>query len=197
MKTIKINPKKYTKKEVDLIVDALNRGEVLVLPTDTVYGLVARSDQKKAVRNIFRIKNRPLDKPLPVFISNIEMAKKIAVVSSDDEKTLKKSWPGKVTFVMKRNDAYKKNIYGLVDNTIALRIPKYKLLNDILEKIGAPLSQTSANISGNPASDNIDQIISDFEKEKIKPDLIIDSGEIEKSRSSRIIDLTSGKVLRN
>lgn len=177
--------------DVDQIVLALKKGETVVCPTDTVYGIIADAGNKEAVENIFRIKKRSKEKILPVFVKDIETAKALAEIGQ--EKVLKKHWPGKYTFILNlknKSQKFSKLIIGK-NNTIGIRIPKYKLLNEILEKIDRPLAQTSANISGEPATTKISEVIKYFENEKFRPDLIIDAGDLPKSKPSRIIDLTS------
>jgi len=170
----------------------IKNGKVLVCPTDTVYGLVADATNKKAVERLFRIKKRDAKKPLPIFIKDIKRAKKFAFIDKEKEKFLKKVWPGKVTVILKRK---KEKVYGVDEKTIALRIPKYKFLNNLLEKLNKPLTGTSANISGKPASTKIKEVLDQFEEffitKGIIPDLIIDAGNLPKNRPSVIIDLTS------
>lgn len=74
--------------------------------------------------------------------------------------------------------------------TIGIRIPDYKLLNILLLKVKFPLTGTSANISGTPASGNIRKILSQFKNKKHKPDLVIDDGNLPKSKPSTVLDLT-------
>ena len=164
------------------IITALKNGAVLVCPTDTVYGLACDALNEKAVEKIYKIKKRPKNKPLSVFVKDLKMAKEIAEIGEKQEKILKKYWPGKFTFVLN-----KKNKKG----TIALRIPKYKFLNDLLKKINNPLAQTSANISGQLPLIKISDIISQFGKLDI---LAIDAGDLKKSKPSKIIYLTSNKI---
>ena len=95
-------------------------------------------------------------------------------------------------------------LYGIDKETIALRIPDYKLVNDLLKKLNKPLIGTSANISGKPASGDIKDILNQFTlrrgsgQEKFQPDLIIDVGNLPKSKSSKVMDLTvfPPKILR-
>ncbi len=177
----------------------LKNGGVVICPTDTVYGFLADATNKKAVEKIYKIKRRPKLKPLPVFVSNVTMAKELAEINEQQTKTARKFWPGKFTFILK----VQKNIdlgglSSLVegrDGTIALRIPKYKFLNSLLKKINRPLAQTSVNISNNPSLTNIEDIINQFGKNKLV-DLIIDGGNLKKSQPSKIIDLTSKHLTR-
>ncbi|MDP2741720.1 MAG: L-threonylcarbamoyladenylate synthase [bacterium] len=180
------------KNELDKAIEIIKGGGVIVCPTDTVYGFIADATNKKAVEEIYKIKKRARSKPLPVFIRDIKMAWDIADISKDQEKVLKKYWPGKYTFILKIKKVIK--LYGQDKKTIALRIPKYKFLNTLLKKINKPLAQTSVNISGEPELKKIKEIIEKFENSKNKPDLIINGGDLLKSKPSKIIDLTKNKI---
>lgn len=174
-------------------VTVIKAGGVVIFPTDTVYGFLADADNKKAVKKIYKIKKRQSKKPLPVFVKDLKMAKTLAEISKKQEKIIKKYWPGKYTLVLK---AKIKNPKLVKDGKIALRIPKYKPLNDLLKKAGIPLAQTSANISGKPALNKAADIKETFEKQKYKPDLIINAGNLPKRKPSAIIDLTGEKLTR-
>lgn len=202
----------------------LKIGKVIICPTDTVYGLVASATNKKAVKRVFEIKKREKGKPIPIFVKNIKMAKKLALVEKEQEKFLKKVWPGKVTVVLKR----KKNcglpaiLFG-GKKTIGLRIPNYRLINGLLKKLNKPLTGTSANISGKSASTKIKEVLKQFEDEgyefceinshgpiriaeaRVKRGrrrairmLIINAGNLPLNRPSKVIDLTPKrpKILR-
>lgn len=159
-------------------------GGVVIFPTDTVYGFLALLKNKKATNKIYKIKNRPKIKPLAVFVKDLKMAGGLAEISSAQEKVLKKKWPGKYTFIL--NAARGKK-------TIALRIPKYKPLNDLLKKIDKPLAQTSVNISGKPELNKIKDIKEKFGKSGV---LIFDAGNLPKRRPSAIIDLTKHEITK-
>src|SRR3989338_11375193 len=121
-------------------VSVLKSGGVVICPTDTVYGFLADASNKKAVEKIYKIKKRPKSKPLSVFVKDIKMAKEIAIIDEKQEKRLKKYWPGKYTFILKRkytlnSTAVEFRVYGVKKDTIALRIPKCRFLNDILKKV--------------------------------------------------------------
>jgi len=184
------------KNEFDNAIKIIKKGGVIICPTDTVYGFIADATNRKAVEKIYKIKKRQSEKPLPVFVRDIKMARELADISKDQEKVLKKYWPGKYTFILKIKKIIK--LYGQDKKTIALRIPKYKFLNNLLKKINKPLAQTSVNISGERELKKIKEIIVKFENNKNKPDLIINSGNLSKSKPSKIIDLTGigKKVLR-
>jgi L-threonylcarbamoyladenylate synthase len=188
------------KNKADIINSAaglLKKGGVVVFPTDTVYGLIADATNKKATEKVFKIKKRDKNKPLPIFVKDIEMAKEFAIIKKEHEKFLKKVWPGKVTAVLIKKR--QKNIYGLDNKTIAIRIPKHNVISKLLSALGRPLTGTSANISGKPASGKVKDVIRQFKNEKAQPDLTIDAGNLPENKPSQIIDLTGDrpKILRN
>jgi L-threonylcarbamoyladenylate synthase len=195
---------KIKRLKITELVKIIKQGGVVVFPTDTVYGLLADGTNEKAVKKIFRIKKRPKEKPIPLFVKDIEMAKKFAYINKKQENLLKLFWPGKVTAVLKRPRTRtssvrgKKNkkliIYGVARNTIALRIPNYRLVNVLLKKLDRPLTGTSANISGKPASTKIREVLKQFKNAKEKPDLILNYGNLQFSLPSIVIDLTGKKT---
>jgi len=183
---------KQEKISVDEIVSALKNGAVLVLPTDTVYGLVCDATNNEAVEKIFRIKQRDKSKTLPIFVEDVRMAKEHAVISGGQEEFLKKNWPGAVTVVLERKDGLSALVY--MDNTIAMRQPKYNLIIDIIKSLGKPLAQTSANISDRMSLTQIREVINTFSETADKPDLIVDAGDLPKNEPSAIIDLTKEEI---
>jgi len=185
--------KKNQKQIIRQLVRFIKEGKIIVCPTDTVYGFLADATDKKAVERVFKIKKRPKNKAVPIFIKDIKSAKKLAFIDKEQEKFLKKNWPGKITVVLKarRNLGLPKLLFE--KNRIGLRIPDYKLVNQLLKKLNRPLTATSANISGNPASTRIRKILKQFKDQKIQPDLVLDAGNLPESKPSKVIDLTKNK----
>lgn len=167
------------KPDLKKAVRAIKKGMILACPTDTVYGLICGAGNKKAVRRIFLIKKRSKNKPLPIFVSNLAAAKILAKINKNQEKFLKKVWPGKTTVVL----GAKKG------GTIGLRVPKSKFIIDLIKRTG-PLAETSANISGQPPAKSVEDILRQFEDRKRQPDLIIDGGKLKSLKPSKVIDLT-------
>ncbi len=188
---MEIIPKSKSRNKV---LSVLKRGGVVIFPTDTVYGFLADAANKKAVENIFKIKNRPRSKPLSLFVKDMKMANEVAVIDEERIKILNKFWPGNHTFILKRK---KIKLYGLKKSSIALRIPNYKPLNDILNKIEKPLVQTSVNISGTKPLNSINDIMREFGNDK-RVSLIVSGGNLRSKKPSKIIDLSKNNpnVLR-
>ena len=173
--------------KIEEIIEVIKNGGVVVCPTDTVYGLLADAANEKAVEKVFKIKKRQKTKPFPIFVKDIKTAKKLAYIDTRQEKILKNKWPGKFTFVLNRRPA---KIFGVAKKTIVLRVPNYKLIDILLEKLNRPLTGTSANISGQPESTKIEEVLTQFENQKMKPEAVFNAGDLPKSFSSTIIDLT-------
>ena len=180
---------KAQKKSISEAAEFFQNGGVVICPTDTVYGFLAIASDKKAVDKIYKIKKRPKSKPLAVFVKDSKMAFEMAEIDEKQKKILKNKWPGKYTFVLLRKKGLK--FFDGGKNTIALRIPKHKLLNSLIKKINKPLVQTSVNISGQPPLIKISDIIEQFSGSDI---LIIDAGNLKKSKPSKIINLTENKI---
>jgi len=172
----------------------LERGQVVICPTDTVYGILADATNNKAVEKVFSIKERSKKKPIPIFVKDIEMAKRLAIIDEHQERFLKEVWPGKITVILKRKQrcGLAKELFGK-KNTIALRVPDYKLIRELLCKFKKPLTGTSANLSGKGSIAKINEVFEQFDHEKDKPDLVLDAGNLPSSSSSIIIDLTKKK----
>ena len=194
MKILKITRKNF-KKVVETTIKLIKEGEVIICPTDTVYGLICDATNEKAVEKLFKIKKRTKRKPIPIFVKDLKMAEKFADIDKNQEKFLKKVWPGKITTVLKRKNKLPKILFGRT-KTIGLRIPNYEIINQLLMIINSPLTGTSANISNFPPSTKIKEVLKQFKNQPPtkfgggQPDLIIDAGNLPKSKPSIIIDLT-------
>lgn len=130
-------------------VDVLRAGGVVVLPTDTVYGLAAEVNHPEAIGRLFEIKGRPRDKALPVLAATLEDVRKVAVLSDVAIRAAADFWPGSLTLVLRRAPGFAVDLGGPRDSTVAVRIPDCAVTLRILEQTG-PLAVTSANRSGLP-----------------------------------------------
>ena len=175
--------------KLNAIAKLVKAGNVVIFPTDTVYGFLADATNKEAVKRVFQIKQRSFKKLLPLFVKDIEMAKKIAYISKGQEKFLRKSWPGKVTVVLKRKKSSIK-LYGVRQETIALRIPKFNPINFLLKELGVPLVGTSANIAGEPSSGKLKEVLKQFKGKQHQPNFAVDGGVLS-GKLSKVVDITT------
>lgn len=189
----------YYKKSLEIIKKedrmALSRSEailrdggILIVPTDTVYGIVGLATNENVVKKIFTLKKRSREKALPIFVKDLSMAKKYVEAPIRLKYFFNKIWPGGVTVIFKNRGNLPKILTGGF-STIGVRIPDYPFILNLIRRLNAPLVQTSANISGQPPAKNVDELLRCFEKERIRPDCIIDGGELPHA-SSTIIDVT-------
>lgn len=210
MEKIKIDLNNIKPEELGLIEKYLKQGKVVVLPTDTVYGLSCLATSKKGVEKIHKIKRSDKNKPLLVMIKGYCMLKEYAKVSKKQIDYLRTVWPsttrearkkeGKkiirpVTAVLETESGKLKYTQGK-DKSIALRLPKSEFMYKIINRVGFPIVSTSLNVSGEKVIYNLSGITDKF---KVLPDLVVDAGNFKKTQASKIIDvrdINSIKILR-
>jgi L-threonylcarbamoyladenylate synthase len=178
------------------IAAALNSGQVIVYPTDTIYGLGCRADKKTAIKRIYEIKKREAKKPLLVLVSSLAMVKRYCHLSPRQEKELKKIWSDcrPTSIILQHRGLLPQELTGDSDG-LAVRLPKNDFLRKMIKMLQVPLVSTSFNISGEAVFDRIDNL--SFPKDSA-PDLLIDGGLLQ-GRSSRLLDLRGPelKILRD
>ena len=178
------------KNDLSKYIKALENGEIIVYPTDTLYALGGDIYNKEAVKKIFKIKNRPTDNPLPIAVSNINEIEKIAHTNNKIRKIANLFLPGKLTLVLQKKQPELDAVTGGL-NKIAIRIPNNKIALDILSTFG-PLTVTSANKHDKKTPHVIKEIMMQFNKDKIAG--YIDIGTL-KGKPSTIVDMTSEKPI--
>jgi len=137
-------------------VDALQRGEVIAFPTDTVYGLGADAYNDEAIDKIYRIKRRSRDKPLILFIKNkAELPQYVTELTEATLSLMEKYWPGPLTLIFKAKTS---TPCQSANHTVGIRIPDHQLVLTLLERLDFPLATTSANIEGEPPLSEPEQI---------------------------------------
>ncbi len=142
------------------LVQRLRRGGVAVFPTDTAYGLGASIHRPRAVRRVFRAKNRPVEKTVPVLVVP-DQARRLARFAPTERAAARRFWPGGLTLVLTAR-APDRLTAGLVrDGTLALRVPDYPPLLRVLKRAG-PLVGTSANPSGDPTPTRAEELASEL-----------------------------------
>jgi tRNA threonylcarbamoyl adenosine modification protein (Sua5/YciO/YrdC/YwlC family) len=142
-------------------VDALARGELVVLPTDTVYGLAARPDAPGATERVFRAKSRPRSLTLPLLVADLPAARDVAVLSETAERAARAWWPGPATLVLPRAPRSRAWDLGDEHETVGVRVPDEPLALELLRTTG-PLAVTSANRSGDPPGRTCEELVGAF-----------------------------------
>ncbi|HEY4497733.1 MAG TPA: L-threonylcarbamoyladenylate synthase [Candidatus Paceibacterota bacterium] len=179
------------------VVSALEAGDVVAIPTDTVYGLVADATNKEAVQKIFELKKRSPKKALSIFVSSIPMLEEYAQMPLEYYDGLSKLWPGPITAILKSRNILPTILHQTTPN-IGVRIPNNVFLLEIIRRMGKPLVQTSANISGTLTLTTAVDIAHVFDMQNSLK-YIIDAGEPIDTIQSIAVDFTAAppRILRS
>jgi len=178
--------------DINKCVDIINNGGVVILPTETVYGIGCSCFNEDSIKRLYEIKKRPYNKPISVLVSNIDMINKVAKNISDKEKmVINHFFPGPLTIILEKNDNVP-NILTSNGNTIGVRMADNKLINEIIDKVDIPLAVSSANESGMDANINIDNIYEIF---KDKVDYYIDGGTSRIGVASTVVRIKDDEVI--
>lgn len=177
---------KPNEESINLACELLKKGEVVAVPTETVYGLAGDATNGSAIKKIFEAKGRPADNPLIVHIASIEMLDGIVSKFSADAKKLAENfWPGPLTIIMpKGNKVCKETTAGL--DSVGVRMPANEIAREIILRSGVPFSAPSANISGKPSPTTAQDVFADMNG---KINLIIDGGESDAGVESTVISV--------
>ncbi len=195
MKNIYSNIYSFNKKTLRKTIKLLNQGDLVGLPTETVYGLAGNAYLKKAIKKVFNLKNRPKINPLIIHYYKLEDAKKDIILNNAFLKLYKKFCPGPLTFVLnKKKGSQIQPLANANLDTIAIRFPNHKVVRSILKFTNFPLAMPSANISSKISPVTAKDVYEDFKK-KLK--VIIDGGNSKIGIESTVVDLTGKpKILR-
>lgn len=172
----------------------LHRGGLVCYPTDTVYGIGAAAGDDAAVRRLFAVKGRPLDKALPLLLADPSHAARVADVTPLARTLAGRFWPGALTIVMRKAPSYR-SLALAGGETVALRVPNHDLVRAIVHALGQPLTGTSANRAGAPPPVSAAEVAFQMGD---KVDLIIDGGPFPARLESTVVDITQNipEVLR-
>ena len=180
--------KRYKSNGIDKLSEILKNDGVISVPTDTVFGVCARINSIKAYDNLVKTKNRPITKPFPVMCADEEQIRSIAIIDEKAEKLIKEFMPGPITLVLRKREDLPEYINNGRDS-IAIRMATSKALEDLIRKVGSPIFMSSANQSGEPTCQDLDEI------EKSCPSLDgMMEGEVSFGKGSTIVDCTSEKI---
>ena len=172
---------------MDLAVEVLREGGIVAFPTDTVYGVGAHAMLPGAVAWLYRVKERPADKAIPLLLPGIETLSQVVASIPEAARALaERFWPGALTIVLPRADTVSDEITA-GGNTVAVRVPDHPVAQALLAALGAPLAATSANLSGQPAPDTADGVLAQLGG---RIDLLLDGGVCPGGVASTVLDLT-------
>ncbi|MHB9036811.1 MAG: L-threonylcarbamoyladenylate synthase [Armatimonadota bacterium] len=165
--------------------DAIRRGELVVFPTETVYGLAANVLDQSAVRRVFDAKGRAGTHPLPVQIAGVAQLDVVASRVSDNAgKLAARFWPGPLTLVLKKSESVSDLVSGGLD-TVGVRVPDHPVALALLREVGSPIVATSANLTGQGPPGCAQQAVAQLGD---KVSVMLDAGECEIGVASTVVD---------
>lgn len=190
MKTLRITSKDY-KNSIAETIAVLRAGGLVIAPSDTVYGLLTDANNEAAVQKLLKFKNRPIGKPVSVFIPSMNQVTAAVDVSPRQASVLKELLPGPFTVILPS----KHSVSRLLESergTLGIRIPEYPFINDLVQTFGSPITATSANISGKPPHHTVMALLDQLSAVKRSlVDLVIDAGTLPRNKPSTVVDLTT------
>lgn len=180
------------------VIDVLKAGGLVVVPSDTVYGLSVDAMNTAAVEKLIAFKARPAGKPISVFTGSISEAEKYVEIVPESRSFIDMSIPGPYTLVLPSKHV----LSGLLESeygTLGIRVPDFEFINNLVLQFGSPVTATSANIAGESPHYSVESLLNSLsEKKKAMIDLIIDGGKLPRKQPSTVVDLTADtiKILR-
>jgi L-threonylcarbamoyladenylate synthase len=195
MKVIKCADRKGCKKcdlkekDLDEIVTALRAGELVIFPTDTLYGIGADPFNESSVKKVFIAKNRPFDMPLSIAVSNEKMMESVAVLNDSARKLIRAFLPGPLTIMLTKKPSIP-DMLTAGSNQIGIRIPDHPIAIRLIDRFG-PITATSANLLSHP-----DPVEASMAQKDLKGHaaVCIDCGKTKYNAPSTIVDVSDGPV---
>lgn len=179
-------------KVIDEASTIIKKGGIVILPTETVYGIGCSCFDEDSIKKLYELKRRTYQKPISVLVSSIDMINMIAKDITDIEyKIIKHFFPGPLTIVLNKND----NVPDILvsgGDTIGVRMADCDITNAIIEKSGIPLAVSSANSSGEDSNINISDVYDIF---KDKVDYYVDGGISKLGIGSTVIKIINNEVV--
>lgn len=175
---------------IDEIMSVINNKELVILPTDTVYGIVGDALDENVIHKVFDAKKRDYSKPLILMVSSIDMLKKyVKNISNLEQILIDRYWPGKLTILFEKNE-FVSDLITSNSNLVGIRYPDNKEIVELIDRLDKPLISTSCNISSKEVITRVDMI----EKEILdKISYVYDGGELS-NVSSTIVQVIDNRI---
>ena len=195
MIVLKVDARSPDPEAIRTAADAIRRGELVVFPTETVYGLAADALNESAVKRVLEVKGRCGTLPLPVQVASVDDLPKVASSVSETVRLLAaRFWPGPLTLVLPKSSAIS-SLVSAGAETVGVRIPDHAVALALLRELGSPIVATSANITGEPPALRAESAI---EKLGEAVSVVLDAGESVLKVSSTVLDasVSPPRILR-
>jgi L-threonylcarbamoyladenylate synthase len=174
---------------LDLALSYLQRGDIVAIPTETVYGLASDAENEQAIRKIYALKNRPLHHPLIMHIAEgWDLSPWVSTIPDYAHILIERFWPGPLTLVMPSKAGQVSPLVTGGQDTVAIRCPNHPIAQELLEKLGFPLVAPSANPFGKISPTTAEHVQHSFKQAEL---LILDGGRCQIGIESTIITATN------
>ena len=181
--------------QINEAVKVLNRGGIIIFPTDTAFGIGCRADDEKAIQRLFRIRNRPSSQAVPVLFDSIQKVKEYVLPFDEKvQKLMNDFWPGALTIILYCNKVRVPKLVRGGGETVGVRMPNHSIILEIIKNSGIPVLGPSANLHGENTP---------FELKDLEPKLVslvdyVVKGECSVKQASTVVDCTKTpwKILR-
>jgi tRNA threonylcarbamoyl adenosine modification protein (Sua5/YciO/YrdC/YwlC family) len=170
---------------LDQVEAALLAGQVVALPTDTVYGVAVALEVPGATGGLFDVKRRPRDVDLPVLVADLEQAEGLGQMDGHALALAERFWPGALTMVLARQPGVDVDL-GRRAETVGLRCPDHDIVRDLCRRVG-PLATTSANLHGEPTAESAAEVV-----RQLGGDLLVLDGGQCRGAPSTVIEVIAG-----
>lgn len=178
-----------TKENLDIVKKEILNNNLVIFPTETVYGIGANALKSNAVKKIFKVKTRALNNPLIVHLKNKEEISKYAIVENEiEQKLIDNFMPGPFTLILKKKDIIPLCVTANLD-TVGIRVPINSITHTFLEYVDVPIAAPSANISSRPSGTKVEDIKDEFLDDV---SYIIDGGESKIGLESTVVKVING-----
>ncbi len=175
---------------IALALSFLRAGHVIVVPTDTVYGVAADALIPEAVERLYIIKERPRTQPIPLLLADVDdLWLVIRSLPAAAHRLARAFWPGPLTLVLPARREIPAVVRAHRD-TVGVRIPAHDRLRELIRRLGHPLATTSANLSGHPPALNVDDLLAQLGG---RIPLILDDGPAAGGQPSTVVDCTGSQ----
>jgi len=178
-------------RDIDCAADAIADGDLVVYPTETVYGLGTDAADPEAIERVFEAKGRPRDRPVSLGVPDVATAREYTDPSERELAFMCAFLPGPVTVVVDRRDAVPDELTAGRDR-VGVRIPAHDLALSLLDAAETPVTATSANVSGSPSVRRLDEL---GERVREAAAVCLDGGETPGTEST-VVDVSAGTIHR-
>ncbi|MGD1702358.1 L-threonylcarbamoyladenylate synthase [Dapis sp. BLCC M229] len=168
-------------------VDLLQQKDVVVFPTDTIYGIGASIASESGIKKIFEVKSRSPDKPLIIYVADFEQLQQVTQeIPESTIESLRKIWPGAMSGIFPKTEIVPSFVTSGKD-TVAVRIPNHQLCLELVRRVGHPLAVTSANVSGMETQKTAPEVAAQLGE---RVPLVLDGGPNPEQQPSTLVDFT-------